>query len=152
MYIVVQRTLAKFGWIGDLKVALLERSLLQARKILPLRIYNGIRSWPRARLGSTTQCRISRRSTMAPNAGNRFNSLHLPFVEVHDDFKFKMEGHQRFLLCFCTYYCFLVWRLGACATYKLDSSPFQYIPGSVPIILSVPHGGLLEPADIPDRY
>ena len=65
---------------------------------------------------------------------------------------FKMEGHQRFLLCFCTYYCFLVWRLGACATYKLDSSPFQYIPGSVPIILSVPHGGLLEPADIPDRY
>ena len=28
---------------------------------------------------------------------------------------------------------------------------FQYHPGNIPIILSVPHGGLLDPAFIPDR-
>ncbi|WP_216366724.1 putative metal-binding motif-containing protein, partial [Flagellimonas amphidinii] len=32
-----------------------------------------------------------------------------------------------------------------------DTGFIEYIPGTYPIIISIPHGGLLEPATIPDR-
>ena len=36
-------------------------------------------------------------------------------------------------------------------SYFGDNSYVEYIAGDLPIILSAPHGGLLKPADIPDR-
>ncbi|MDP2957112.1 MAG: Ig-like domain-containing protein [Longimicrobiales bacterium] len=50
-----------------------------------------------------------------------------------------------------------VWAPPAVSSYKPGTSYFgrqsyvEYIPGELPVILSVPHGGSLEPLEIPDR-
>ncbi len=50
-----------------------------------------------------------------------------------------------------------VWVPPAVGTYRTGTSYFgrnnyvEYVPGELPLVMSAPHGGALEPAEIPDR-